>query len=80
MTDNAEPFQKMAESIRHNAEKSFGGALVILPPGQNVSPTEMLLLDSRQDQAQFFGLVKSMAELALAEISLREQQQRGYVR
>lgn len=79
MPDNAEPFARMAESIRHNADKPFGGAVVWVPPDGKGEPVEMLLLNSPQDVAQFFGMIKATAELKLAEEAVREQRQNmGY--
>lgn len=52
----AQPFRKMADAIDHNKGSTFGGAAVIIPPGDG-EIIEVLLLDSQGDVAQFLATV-----------------------
>ena len=66
------PFKEMAEQIDHNADAGFAGAFVICPP--NGEAQRMLLLNPSADPAIFWGTVKTVVDMALAEIA---QQQAG---
>jgi hypothetical protein len=61
-----EPFSNMATRIANNAAEPFGGACVIVPPGE-VEPIELLILDvtADPDPAQFLALVKSRIDFAI---------------
>lgn len=59
-------FRKMAAAIDHNAEKgNFGGAFVILPPKDGGDVVETLILDSTQDAAQFWTLLKTKCDVQI---------------
>ena len=65
----------MAEAIERNAEGAFGGAFVIVPPNSDAGePIETLILDTKQDPAQFWMLLKTKCDLELATL---DQQQRA---
>lgn len=74
MTDNASPFSEMAESIKHNEGQGFGGACVIMPPGEGAEPISILILDSSQDVAQFLALIQTRCKLALDAIEDKQRQ------
>lgn len=68
--DNAQAalFRKMADDIMHNADNGFGGAFVIIPPVGGGNPISVLLLDSANDAAMFWGLIGPKAQMALQEL------------
>lgn len=70
--DFAAAFSAMAERIRHNVGQSFGGAFVVVPP-QNGPVLETLILDNKQDEAQYWLLLKTKCEMALNEIDAKER-------
>ena len=68
-------FRAMAERIERNPEAEFGGALLIVPPGEQgqVSvPIEHLAISTRPDIAAFWGTAAAKIEVAKA---LFDQQQ-----
>lgn len=69
-----EPFKRMYSRILANSQETYGGAFVIVPPKDGGEVIETLILDSGQDAAQFWGLLKIKCELALAQI---DEQQRA---
>ena len=71
--DNAAPFRAMADRITTNAVADFGGAVVIMPPGDE-KPVEILLLRNEQNPGMFWALVKTQAEISLSELAAKEQQ------
>jgi hypothetical protein len=74
----AKAFQDMADRIRHNAGQSFGGAFVVIPPVNNGGdPLETLILDSKQDPAQFWTLLKVKCDLAIGELDQRARNQQA---
>jgi len=66
----ADELRSMADSMELNGPASFGGCFVVLPP-MGGEPIKTLILDSKQDPAQFWAILKTKAEMALA--SLDEQ-------
>lgn len=74
MTDTPDaPFSKMAERIAHNAGSTFGGAFVIVPPGLDAVPVEILFLDPNPNPAQFWGTIQAKAQMALADLEERQR-------
>jgi len=67
----------MAEKIKLNKESGFGGAVVIVPPGEGET-ISFLLLDEKQNAAMFWSMVKTKAEIALSEIEQAERQQGAF--
>lgn len=65
----ADRFRKMADRIEKNSEESFGGCIMIFPPGEGVQPVEILKLDTKPDAAVFWGEVRSKADVAVAELT-----------
>lgn len=78
-----DPFKDMSERIAHNEGQSFGGAYVIVPPTSNnlnISPIEVLVLDTQQDAAQFFMLLQTKIKTVLEQIDLEERKRAGFGR
>lgn len=69
---SSEPFRAMAEQIEHNAAAEFAGAFVLAPPGSESH--RMLFLTPTGDPAIFWGTLRTVVDMALAEIA---QQQGG---
>jgi len=68
----AEPFEAMAQTIRHQEDTSpFGGAVVAVPPGGH-QMIFSLNLDPTANVAQFWATLKSRCEMQLAELSEAE--------
>lgn len=68
--DNHKPFSDMAERIIGNQAHGFGGAVVIVPPGEG-RRIEILILDPRQDAAMFWGNIQAVASLEIADLEER---------
>lgn len=73
-------FDAMAARIRLNKDNSFGGAFVIIPPDNGGEPIVTLILDDKQDPAQFYTLLKVKAEAQIVQIDQLARQQGGYGR
>lgn len=69
----AERLRRMAEKIELNDSASFGGAFVIIPPIGAGEPIETLILDGQQDPAQFFILLKSKIDSAIAGLDAAQR-------
>ena len=74
MVDRSEPFFQMKERIEKNVTDSFGGAFVVVPPTDGGDPIETLILDSKQDAAQFWMLLKTKCDIALGELDAKQRQ------
>ena len=70
---NDEPFTKMAERISHNADAKFGGACVFIPPNGGKT-IEILVLDTSENEAQFWDSIINRVRDALAETTRLQQQ------
>jgi hypothetical protein len=77
MDKQSDRFRAMADAIDLNVGKPFGGAVVIIPPGDDV-PIEMLILDSREDGLQFYSTIKTMAEVAYNNLLVKQQQNKVF--
>lgn len=67
--DPAAPFVKMADQIKHNTDAPFGGAFVVVPPG-NEEPLSALILT--KDPAQFWMMVSAKVQFRLQELERNE--------
>lgn len=74
MSDLAAPFTSMAERISRNQDEGFGGAFVIVPPGEEAEPLVMLMLDNSNDPSLFWATLKTTCEMALHRL---DEQNRG---
>lgn len=70
----AKLFDEMAARIRLNKDHSFGGCFLIVPPESGGDVFQTLILDAKQDPAQFFTLLKVKCD---AQISLLDQAARS---
>jgi hypothetical protein len=77
VNDRSERFRKMAESIDLNEGKPFGGAVVIIPPGDGPA-IEILTMDSREDGLQFYSNIKTLADIEYNNLLKREQEKRVF--
>lgn len=75
----AQHFRHMADQIERNADQKFGGAYVILPPG-DVEPISVLVLDAASDPAAFFNLLDWRVKNKLAEIDEQQRRAQGFGR
>jgi len=64
----------MAERLNHNPDSPFGGCFVVVPPNEGGDPIETLILDSKQDAAQFWMLLKTKCDIALGELDQKQRQ------
>jgi hypothetical protein len=81
MTDVSDRFTRMAEAVRHNADAGFGGCFVICPPQDGGDALETLILDNRQDAAQFWILLQAKCQQQITALDeSRRQHQAGYRR
>ena len=71
----ADRFRAMATSIELNGVSTFGGAFVIIPPENGGDPLHTLVLDTKQDAAQFWILLKSKAETEIRNVDAKASQQ-----
>ena len=71
-------FRAMADAIERNIEGSFGGAFVVVPPPEAGEPLETLILDTKQDPAQFWMLLKTKCDLELATLDNKQRQQSSF--
>lgn len=69
MPELSEPFTKMAERIALNTEQGFGGAVVIVPPGDDPKPIELLILNNTGDPALFLATAQTLIGMALQDLS-----------
>jgi hypothetical protein len=77
-------FRKMADALDHNKERSFGGAFVAVIPaveeGGELTVLDLLILDSKQNAGQFWGLLQAKCKLALDEINTLERSGQAFGR
>ena len=66
-------FRAMAEAVERNEGGSFGGAFVVIPPPEAGDPLETLILDSKQDPAQFWNLLMTKCQIMLAELDQKQR-------
>ena len=76
----AKIFDDMAARIRLNKDNPFGGAFVIIPPADGGDPFQTLILDAKQDPAQFFMLLKAKAENQITAIDHANRTQNAFPR
>jgi hypothetical protein len=78
MSDRSTPFTDMAARIDLNAEEGFGGAFVIVPPGEEPKPRVLLMLDNAESPAMFWAALQTTAQIALQELAKEEEQNAGF--
>lgn len=73
----AAELREMADRMELNANASFGGAFVIIPPaGGEVIKT--LIIDSKQDPAQYWSIIKTKADMALMGLDEQQRNTRAF--
>ena len=73
-------FHAMADRMSLNGNGSFGGAFVIIPPIGGGEPIETLILDSKQDLAQFWNAVITKCQIMLADVEQKQRSGQGFGR
>ena len=73
-------FNDMAERLSLNGDRSFGGAFVVVPPIGGGDPLETLILDSKQDPAQFWNLLMTKCQIMLAELDQKQRSNASFGR
>jgi len=73
----SEPFTAMAEKIERNPE--FGGAVVIVPPGQEEAMT-WLIVDEKGDTLRFWLKLKTDIDATIQRLDERARAQAAWQR
>jgi hypothetical protein len=68
-TPQATIFRRMAARLDHNADAVFAGAAVIVPPAEGGDTVEMLILDSSQSAAQFWGALSAKCQIEISKLN-----------
>lgn len=63
----------MADAIERNSDGAFGGAFVVVPPPNGGEPVETLILDNKQDPAQFWNLLMTKCQINLGELDQKQR-------
>ena len=69
----ADMFKAMAERIERNSDAKFGGAFVLLPPGDG-EPFSSLMLD-QEEAAIFWSALQTIANMAVQTLDNATRQQ-----
>ena len=74
-----EPFTKMAERIKHNADTKFGGAVCIIPPlgGEHIS---YVIIDESEDQAAFWSSIMGKIQRVINKLDEKERVNQAFRR
>ena len=67
-------FRAMADAIERNANASFGGAFVVVPPAEGGDVLETLILDSKTDPAQFWQMLLTKCQMMIATLDAQQRQ------
>ena len=73
-------FRAMADAMELNPRGNFGGAFVVVPPPEAGEPVETLILDSKQDPAQFWNLLMTKCQIMLAELDTKQRANQAFGR
>ena len=81
--DVRNPFRDMAgkletNGVKHADDPYFGGALVICPPGDQVPPIELLVLDRASNPAIFLATAITLIQAAIQ--GMEDSQKQGWPR
>lgn len=68
----AQFFRDMADRIEHNKGGDFGGACVIVPPG-DLPVIEFLQLGTAPDLGQFYGAITTRVQIVLQQIQEKQR-------
>lgn len=73
MSDLSQPFLDMASRIELNEAQGYGGAFVIVPPGEEIQPHVLLMLDNANDPAVFWATLQTRCEMALHDLRQKQE-------
>jgi hypothetical protein len=76
----ADFFRRMADLIEKNEAEPFGGAAVIVPPNDQAAIVQILQLSPEPDGALFWGLIRSKADEAVADLMQQQRTQQSFRR
>ena len=68
------PFSDMADRVIRNAGESFGGAFVVVPPADGGDTLSALVLDTKQDPAQFWQMLLTKCQMMIATLDAQQRQ------
>lgn len=81
MQTAAAPFQRMSDRILHNKDESFGGAFVVVAPGEAPIVIQSLFLNDGATPGMFWAALKTIVEQQLMQVDAQERQlQAGFGR
>lgn len=81
MQTAAVPFQRMADRILHNKDEAFGGAFVVVAPGEEPIVIQSLFLNDGATPGMFWAALKTIVEQQLIQVDAQERQlQAGFGR
>lgn len=66
----ADRFRAMADRIELNVGQPFGGAILVIPPGDDPSIIELLKLDPMPDASSFWAELKGRCDDAVQQLSM----------
>ena len=80
MTRVGDAFRRMAELLDANeaAGAPFGGAFLIVPPGDDAEAVDGLALTTGRNPVVFWSNVSGQVDLAIAKLKGEQEQRRGY--
>lgn len=67
-------FENMARQIRLNKDARFGGAFVLIAPGDGVEPIMSLMLN-QEEPAIFWSSLQTIANMAVQALDNKPRQQ-----
>ena len=71
-------FRQMADRIERNASDEFGGAFLVIPPGEGSDPVEGMTVAAKPSAVTFWSSVLGQVELAIETFKANtEAQGRG---
>jgi hypothetical protein len=63
----ADKFRAMADHIEKNVDSPFGGVAMIIPPKDGGEPVEFFQIDPKPSIPEFWGLIRTKCDIAVAE-------------
>jgi len=70
----AESFREMAAAVERNPDSNFGGAFVVVPPKEGGEALATLVLDNKQDPAQFWQMLLTKCQMMIAGLDNKQRQ------
>ncbi len=81
MQTAALPFERMSARILHNKDEAFGGAFVVVAPGEEPIVIQSLFLNDGATPGRFWAALKTIVEPQLMMVDAQERQlQAGFGR